>query len=68
MNEAQFKILAEQLLRKPAQRLAAYDAMFGGLNHSQAERAHGCSGGSVRCSIKSINTYYDLHVRLMGVM
>ena len=60
MNQAQFKLIADQHLRKKAQRLACFDALFGGLNNSQAERKHGCSAGSVRRSIDSVTKCYNL--------
>ena len=66
MNQDQFKLIAECHLRKPAQRLAVFDVLFRGLSHSQAERCHGCSSGSVRNSIKSVNKVYNLHIKLMG--
>lgn len=58
MNEKQFNIIADKVLRKPLQKKAAFDVIFNNLTHYQAERKHNCVPNTVERSVKIIEEHY----------
>lgn len=59
MNEAQFHLVADVVLRKPIQRKAAFDVFFRNLSAYYAERKHNCTPGSVKHSVAIITRHFD---------
>lgn len=59
MNEEQFNIIADKLLRKPLQKKAAFDVIFKNLTYYQAERKYNCVPNTVERSVASIRQHYE---------
>ena len=59
MNEQQFHIIADKVLRKPLQRKAAFDVIFKGIKCHVAERKYSCAHNTVYKSVAIIRAHYD---------
>lgn len=58
MNEEQFNIIAEKVLRKSEQRNAAFDVIFKNLTYYQAERKYNCVPNTVERSVNAVKQHY----------
>lgn len=65
MNKKQFKLISEKCLKKQNLINATYDVLFNGFNNNQAEIKHGGSKGSVRKSLASVKSTYELCQKVM---
>lgn len=59
MNQQQFHLIADKVLRKPLQRKAAFDVIFNGLKCHEAERKHSCIHNTVYRSVAIVRAHYD---------
>lgn len=59
MNEQQFNIIADKVLRKEIQKKAAFDVIFNNLTFYQAERKYNCVPNTVERSVKTVKDHFE---------
>lgn len=59
MNKKQFHLVASKVLRKDIQAAAAFDVIFNGLTHYEAERKYHCVPNTVPRSVATVRAHFE---------